>query len=77
MHSELDHKKAAADQSDSFDQTSIKTIENDFHMDDFLSSFYEISVAIKVCVDVIIILQKGVSDGSNLFQTIVQYFKLY
>ena len=28
-------------------------------MDDFLSSFHEISVAIKVCVDVINILQKG------------------
>ena len=28
-------------------------------MDDFLSSFHEISVATKVCVDVINILQKG------------------
>ena len=26
-------KKNAADQSDSFDQISIKTIENDFYMD--------------------------------------------
>ena len=55
-------KKPAADQSDSFDQISIKTIENDFYMDDFLSSFHEISVTVKVCVDVINILQKGVSD---------------
>ena len=29
-------------------------------MDDFLSSFHEISVAMKVCVDVTNILQKGV-----------------
>ena len=53
-------KKTAADQSDSFDQISIKTIENNFYMDDFLSSFHEISVVIKVCVDVTNILQKGV-----------------
>ena len=52
-------KKTAADQSDSFDQISIKTVENNFCMDDFLSSFHETSVAIKVCVDVINILQKG------------------
>ena len=59
MQSELDHKKTAADQSDSFDKISSKTIVNNFYMDDFLSSFHEISVAIKVCVDVINILQKG------------------
>ena len=53
-------KKTAADQSDSFDQISIKTIENNFYMGDFLSSFHEISVVIKVCVDVTNILQKGV-----------------
>ena len=37
-----------------------------------MSSFHEISVAIKVCVDVLNILQKG-----GFFQTIMQYFKLY
>ena len=52
-------KKTAADQSDFFDQISIKTIESDFYMDNFLSSFHEISVAVKVCVDVENILQKG------------------
>ena len=52
-------KKTAADQSDFFDQISIKNIENDFYMDDFLSSFHELSVAIKVCIDVISMLQKG------------------
>ena len=52
-------KKTAADQSNSFDQISIKTIENDFYIDDFLSSFHEISVAIKLFVDVINIFQKG------------------
>ena len=69
-------KKTAADQSDFFDQISIKTIESDFYMDDFLSSFYEISVAIKVCVDVINILQKG---GFRLTKFISNncYFKLY
>ena len=51
-------KKTAADQSDSFDQVSIKTIESDFYMDDSLSSFHEISVAIKVSLDTINILQK-------------------
>ena len=45
-------KKTAKDQSDPFDQISIKTIENDFYMDDFLSSFHEISVARKVYIDV-------------------------
>ena len=54
-------KKNAADQSDSFDQISIKTIENDFYMDHFLSSFHEVSVA--VCLDIINVLQKG---GSRL-----------
>ena len=49
-------KKTATDQSDSFDQISIKTIDSDFYMDRFLSSFHEISVAIKVCVDVINVL---------------------
>ena len=48
-------KKTAKDQSDPFDQISIKTIENDFYMDDFLSSFHEISVARKVYIDVMII----------------------
>ena len=51
-------KKTVADQSDSFDQIFIKTIENDFYMDNFLSSHHEISVAIKVCADVINMLQK-------------------
>ena len=70
-------KKTAADQSDSFDQISIKTIENDFYMDDFLSSFHEISVAIKVCIDVINILQKGgfrltkfISNNRSLLQAL-------
>ena len=49
-------KKTAADQSHSFDQISIKTIESDFYMGDFLSSFHEISVSIKVCLDVINVL---------------------
>ena len=46
-------------------------------MDDFLSSFYEISVAIKVCVDVINILQKGgfrltkfISNNRSLLQAL-------
>ena len=51
-------KKTTADQSDSFDQVSLKTIESDFYMDDSLSSFHEISVAIKVSLDTINILQK-------------------
>ena len=34
-------KKTSADQSDSYDQISIKTIENNFYMDDFLSSLHE------------------------------------
>ena len=70
-------KKTAADQSDFFDQISIKTIESDFYMDDFLSSFHEISVAIKVCVDVINILQKGgfrltkfISNNRSLLQAL-------
>ena len=33
-------KKTAADQSDYFEQISIKTIEKDFYVDDFLSSFH-------------------------------------
>ena len=52
-------KKTAAYQSDFFDQISIKNIENDFYMDYFLSSFHELSVAIKVCIDVISMLKKG------------------
>ena len=51
-------KKTVADQSDSFDQIFIKTIENNFYMGNFLSSHHEISVAIKVCADVINMLQK-------------------
>ena len=47
------------DQSDSFDQISIKTIEINFYMDDFLSSFHEIFDAVKVFDDVINKLQKG------------------
>ena len=67
-------KKTAADQSDSFDQISIKTIVSDFYMDGFLSSFHEISVAIKVCLYVINILQKG--DGGRRGVPIDQiYFK--
>ena len=68
-------KKTAADQFDSFDQISIKTIESDFYMDDFLSSFHEISVAIKVCLDVINISQNGglrltkfISNNHSLLQ---------
>ena len=52
-------KKTADNQSDSFDQISIKNIENDFYMDNFLPSFHEISVAIKVCLYVISMLRKG------------------
>ena len=52
--------KTATDQSGSFDQIYIKPLENDFYMDDFLSLSHEISVAIKVCIDAINILQKGV-----------------
>ena len=70
-------KKTAADQSDSFDQISIKTIESDFNMGDFLSSFHKISVAVKVCVDVINILQKGglrltkfISNNRSLLQAL-------
>ena len=55
-------RKTATDQSDFFDQISIKTIESDFYIDNFLSSFHEISIARKVCVDVINILQNGVSN---------------
>ena len=44
--------KTAIDQSGSFDQIYIKPLENDFT--------WTISVAIKVCIDVINILQKGV-----------------
>ena len=62
-------KKTAADQYVSFYQISIKTIQNDFYMDDFLSSFYETSVRRKVCFDFINILQKYI--------TIIQYFRLY
>ena len=50
-------------------------MENDFHMEDFLSSFHEISVAIKVCLDVINISQNGgfrltkfISNNHSLLQ---------
>ena len=52
-------QKSAMDQSDFFDQISIKTIEINFYMNDFLSSFHEIFDAVKVFDDVINILQKG------------------
>ena len=52
-------KKTSADQSNSFEQISTKTIESNFYMDDFLSLFHEISVTIKVCIDVKNILQTG------------------
>ena len=70
-------KKTAAGQSESFDLISIRAMEGGFYMDNFLSSFHEISVAIKVYLDVINILEEVFSDLLNLFQTIVQYFKLY
>lgn len=53
-------RKTATGQFDSFDQISIKIIENNFYMDNFFSSFYETSNTIKVCIDVINILEKGV-----------------
>ena len=52
-------KKTAAGQSESFDLISIRAMEGGFYMDNFLSSFHEISFAIKVFVNVINMLPKG------------------
>ena len=52
-------KKSVKKRSGSFHQIFITTIGNDFCMDNFLSQFQEISVEIKLCIDVIHILQKG------------------
>ena len=52
-------------------------MENDFHMEDFLSSFHEISVAIKVCLDVMNTLQnegfrlaKFISNNRSIHQAL-------
>ena len=53
-------KRSAKDQSELFDTVSVKIIEENFYMDDFLSSFHDTTEAIKICSNVINILSQGV-----------------
>ena len=55
----MDRGKIRKDQSELFDTVSIKTIEENFYMDDFLSSFHDTAEAIKICSNVINILSQG------------------
>ena len=52
-------KRSAKDQSEFFDTVSIKTIEENFYMDDFLSSFHDTAEVIKIRSNVINILSQG------------------
>ena len=52
-------KRLAKDQSELFGTFSIKTIEENFYMDDFLSSFHDTAKAIKIFNNVINILSEG------------------
>ena len=61
-------KRSAKDQSELYDTVSIKTIEENFYMDDFLSLFHDTAEAIKMCNNVINILSQG---GFRLYKFIL------
>ena len=52
-------KRSAKDQFEFYDTVSIKTIEENFCMDDFLSSFHDTAEAIEICNNLINILSQG------------------
>ena len=52
-------KRSAKDQSELLDTDCIKTIEENFYIDDFLSSFNDTTDTIKICNNAINILSEG------------------